>query len=105
LLLYITNRVLAIARELYPNIEFNIILYYPGGLDANGRNYSYLTAAISLGNKERKYSTPATECNKLSCYLDYEKAFYKLLRKLVNELDRRDGLPPEKINLLVKLDG
>ena len=86
------------ARELYPNIKINIILYHPGGLDASSRDYSYLTAAVSLDNKERKHLTPTTECNKLSCHSDYDKALYKLFRKLVKELDRRDGLP------LVELD-
>jgi len=88
------------ARELYPNIKFNIVCYHPGDLDADGKNHTYLTAAVSLGG-ETKHLTPATECNKSSCYLDYDKALYKLFRKLVNELDdRRNGLSSKKIDLL-----
>ena len=104
MLLYITNKVVAIARELYPNTKFNIIFYHPGGLDTSSRDYSYLTAAVSLNNKERKYLTPTTDCKKLSYYLDYNKALYKLFYKLIKELNRYDVLPTKKIDLLIKLD-
>ena len=104
MLLYITNKVAAIARELYPNTKFNIIFYHPGGLDASGQDYSHLTTAVSLDNKERKHSTPTTDYNELSYYLDYDKALYKLFRKLVKKLNRHDSLPPKKIDLLIKLD-
>ena len=74
------------------------MLYHPGGLDTSGWDYSYLTTAVSLNNKERKYLTPAIEYNKLSCYLDYNKALYKLFYKLIKELNRYNSLP------LIKLD-
>jgi len=92
------------AKELYPNTKFNIIFYHPGGPDASGQDYSYLTTAISLDNKERKHLTPTIDYNKLSYYLDYNKALYKLFYKLVKELNRRNSLPLKKIDLLVKLD-
>jgi len=89
------------ARELYPNIKFNIVCYYPRDLDADGKNHTHLTAAVSLGSSEIKHLTPATECNKLSYHLDYDKALYKLFCKLVNKLDnKRNGLSSKKIDLL-----
>ena len=92
------------AKELYPNTKFNIILYHPKGLDTSGRDHNHFTAAVSLNNKERKYLTPATEYNELNYHLDYDKALYKLFRKLINELNRHDGLPTKKIDFLIKLD-
>ena len=92
------------ARELYPNIEFNIVCYRPRDLDANSQDYSYLTAAVSLNNKERKHLTPATECSKLSCHLNYEKVLYRLYGKLINELiDKLKGLSSKNIDLLSSL--
>jgi len=88
------------ARELYPNTKFNIVCYYPGDLDTKSKNYTYLTAAVSLSDKT-KHLTLTTECNKSSYYLNYDKALYKLFRKLVNKLkDRRNGLSSKKIDLL-----
>ena len=104
MLLYITNKVAAIARELYPNMEFNIIYYCPRDLDTNCRDYSYLIAAVSLSNKKRKHLTPTTEYSKLSYYLNYEKALYKLYGKLINKLtDRLNGLSSKNIDLLSSL--
>ena len=92
------------ARELYFNIEFNIIYYRPRGLDTNSWDYSYLIAAVSLSNKERKYLTPTTEYSKLSYYLEYEKALYKLYYKLISELtDRLNSLSSKNIDLLSSL--
>jgi len=40
------------AIELYPNIKYNIVLYYSG---ACNKSQSYLTAALSFGNNEIKH--------------------------------------------------
>jgi len=90
------------ARALYPKKEFNIVLYYPRGLDAASQDYSHLTAAVSFGDKI-KHRTPTTKYKTiLTCHSAYNKALCELLDKLTTKfLEKHKTLKKHKyINLL-----
>jgi len=103
LLLYITNKVTAIAKALYPNMESNIVLYYLRGLNTYSQNYNHLTTIVSLGNNKIKYLIPTSKYKTKSCYLNYKKALNRLLGKLVIKYTDRLNILPSKNTDLIQL--